>query len=218
MKNKVKLVKFAILTLRKNYEDESNDYGLLQWSIRNGYPRISIFTTSKKSDHIGFDYGTLITAPFDYITLGVLFDKFKEIIDSPVDTKHVINCYNAEFKNGEKTGKDILQSRVAIGKDKGGIVYISVVEEEKKKIKFDLLPSDRWFKFFDNTGAEITDKAELSKVYAKSYLRTLIKLMESELLKDSTNEVSLETKAKPMYVNAPKKDTNNDDMSKLFED
>lgn len=218
MKNKVKLVKFAILTLRKNYEDESNDYGLLQWSIRNGYPRISIFTTSKKSDHTGFDYGTLITAPFDYITLGVLFDKFKEIIDSPVDTKYVINCYNAEFKNGEKTGKDILQSRVVIGKDKSGIIYISVVEEEKKKIKFDLLPSDRWFKFFDNTGAEITDKAELSKVYAKSYLRTLIKLMESELLKDSTNEVSLETKAKPMYVNAPKKDTNNDDMFKLFED
>lgn len=191
-KTPVKIVRFSPLTLRKDFGDETRDYGLLSWSIRMGYPRISVFTSNVGNKET-FDYSKMITAPLDYITLQMFFKAMERVIDSEVETKEVIECYNVEYVNNVKTDNIILQAKVTIGKDAEGIVYLAATEESKRKIRFDLMPNGKWYKHFDKDGKPYP-KNVLSQMYSKAYLATLKVLMESEVSKDmssvkSTGEV-----------------------------
>jgi len=179
---KVNMVKFAPLTLRKQYDD--GDYGLFTVSVRNGYPRFTVFTTNKNRE-AAFDYNTMITAPFDYNSFNSFVKLFEKVIDSKPDTKFKIDCFNAKYVDNKRTDDIVLQSTVNIGKDAEGIIYLALIAEGKRKVKFEIEPS-RWHKLY--VGDEpVTDKAELSKLAAEGYLVTLKKLMGNQLVVDSMN-------------------------------
>lgn len=182
----VKLARFAALSLSKLVNEEKNDRAQLVWSIRGVYPRITVFTSSLPSDKPGFDYDKMLTAPFDYITLQMLFEKMREVIKHDGEISVATECYNSEFVKGVKTGNIAIQSKVVVGKDKNGIIYIMLVVTDKPKIKFNLLPDSRWYKHFDSLGNEITDKAVISKMYATAYVTTLDKLFTSQIANDLT--------------------------------
>jgi len=180
----VVIVRFAQFALRKYIEIDSgtNETALLQWSIRDGHPRVEVFTGNVDLRTTP-DYSKMIKGALDYITLAVIFNSAREIIIGDDDKKYVYNCYNAEFVDGERTGNTILQARITIGKDKAGVIYMSVTEDNKKKIKFDILPN-KWIKYFDTEGVEITDKRKLSRMYAMEYFNLLQKCMDEQAIKD----------------------------------
>lgn len=181
----VKIARFTALTISKLIDADTKDTAQLTWSTRGIYPRITVFTSSQTTDEKGkFDYNKMITAPFDYISLQMLFDNFKKVIEHVGEIKLEVACYNAEFKNRVKTDNIVLQAKVSVGKDKNGIIYIAAIEDEKPKIKFNLLPDYRWYKHYDANSDEITDKAVISKMYATAYLKTLDKLFTSQIAND----------------------------------
>lgn len=185
----IKISKFTSLTLRQNYKDadEKDDYGILQWSTRMGYPRINVYISNAKTKNIAtgaIDYNNTITAPFDYDTLNILFKNFKHIIDGANGVEVPMDCYNTKYVNGVKTDEVYLQARVILGKSPKGIIYISVEEDKKRKIKFPIM-SRNWHGIYDvETGNLVTDKAVLSKLYSESYLERAKDLFKSEMIKD----------------------------------
>jgi hypothetical protein len=203
----VKQIKFARLSLRRDFED-NNDYATLNWSVREGYPRISVFTS--KNTEVGgkFDYNKLITAPMHYLKLEIFYKRLEQVIASKEKVSYNINCYNTKFVNNERTNDIKLQAKITIGKDADGVVFLAVTEDDKKKIKFDILP-DKWHKFFDANNDEIVNKAELSAMYADAYLKVLKKSMDGELVKDMKSN---DKKPKPNY-SKPKQDTTNNSSS-----
>lgn len=196
-KNKVKLVRFGPLSLRKNVE---NDEMALQWSVRMGFPRITVYTTNKVSENGKMDFGKIIIAPFDYVNLKVFLSYFRDTIKADGEISYSVDCYNVAFKDGVKTGEIKLQAKVVVGKDKDGVIYLAAIEEGKPKIKFELLPNTKWFRYYDKDNVEITDKKTLSFKYSEAYLCLLETTFNKEFNLDVKSEVMLDppnTKPKP---------------------
>lgn len=174
MARDVKFIQFAALNIQKDImNDEKKDKAQLQWSSRMGYPRITIFTTDKMQDENGkFDYNKMIKAPFDFVTIDIFMQRFKTVLESKEEVKFVIDCFNNKFVNNERTNELELVAKVTIGRDSEGVVYLAVTEDNKKKIKFELMPS-KYFKIYDKDNDPITDKRILSNLYARAYYKRL---------------------------------------------
>jgi len=166
-KNNVVMVKFAPLTIRKDYGD--GDYGILNYAIRNGYPRITVFTSNKNKEE-AFDYNTMINATFSLTQFLMFVDEIRDIVEANKDTSASVDCFNAKFVNGVKTNDVELQATAIVGKDKDGIIYLAVTSEGKRKVRFDLLPTE-WNKYSKNK--EELSKEELSKRFTKAYIRAI---------------------------------------------
>lgn len=197
--DKVKLTKFAVLTLSKTIQNESTgeeDRPTLRWMLRNGYPRVTVFTSDEMADsNKKFDYNKMIIAPFDLISLNIFITMAKEVLEKKEKSSYrEVNCLNKKFVNGERTNEMYLQATVRIGIDDEGVAYIVVMEDTKPKIKFDFKPSD-YLKFKDENGDEITDHAKITRLYAVEYIRILEKLLDSEM--DDFKKVE--------YIDGPKK-------------
>lgn len=187
---KVKLVKFAALTLRKS-GDENKGVGL-QWSIRKGFPRITVYTGPMFKEDKTVDYSKIIIAPFDYTTMIMFLEYFKRIIYSKDECKYTVKCLNNKFVDNKRTEEIIVQASVIIGKDKDNVIYLAAIEDGKKNIRFDLVPEGKWHKFFNGNNEEIIDKGELSRSYANAYYDLLKNLLFKEFFIDAKEEVMLD--------------------------
>lgn len=180
-------VTFSSLNINKTLDEEK--YAQLQFGARAGYPRIMVFLDKdrKRSDK-PFNRDSLIIAPFDYTTMGTLFDMANSIIDGPNNKAKQIGCFNTKWVNNERTNDVVLVATVEIGKSEEGIVYIGVLADGKKKVKFDLVPKDnnRWHKYYEN-GELITDKDKLSAIFARAYFAQARRLIEHRMKIETTN-------------------------------
>jgi hypothetical protein len=188
----VEIAKFVTFNLRKQVGETEKDTALLTWSTRKGFPRITVWAAPSVMTEDGkIDYSKVITAPFDYITLGILLDKLEECIKSDKEMKHTIDCLNIKFSNGARTDEIYTQAKVIVGRDPNGVIYISAIEENKPKIKFELVPTT-WFKFYKpNSNEEIRERRELSASYSKSYLENLRAVFKARLVAETVTVVKL---------------------------
>lgn len=193
MEDKVKFVRYSLLNLRKQYEDK-DDYALLTWAIRKGFPRVTIWTQNKRPEGVKLDMNTVITAPFDYITFTMFRQYFLNIINNtePDVKKYTVECYNVKFVNNQRTNELYVQARVTVGRDKDNVIYIAVIADEKPKIKFDLLPNPTWFKFYAGDKNLLEDKGRLSTEYAKAYLDVMDKLYTNTMVEEMTDVTYLD--------------------------
>jgi len=182
--NKVKVVKFAPFTLRKEYTYDNNgeqvsDFALLSWSIRMGYPRMTVFLANRVKEP-KMNYDNMINAPFDYLTFQMLIETLKTVIATDGECTYAIDCFNTKFENNQKTNEIELQAKVLVGRSATGELFLAAISGNKRKVKFDLTFQGRWHIFYDNTGKEILDKKSLSNMYAKAYVKTLEEVIMSE--------------------------------------
>jgi len=182
IKKKEVRVPFAALKLKADYGD--GDGATLNWSVRNGYPRITIFTDNKNNEG-SFNYDKMITAPLDYMAIMSYIDMFQEVIDGPNDNKKEIDCYNTKYENGVKTNEIRLQGTAVIGKDKDGVMYIAAIEEGKRKIKFPL-NFVTWYKLRVN--GEYLTESQTSIMYAKSYVKVLDRIISRFIYDDTIHK------------------------------
>ena len=214
---KVKIVRYASLNLKK-WMQEEKDSATLTWSTRGIYPRITVFTSSNNSfvnNKPNYDF--IITAPFDVVTLQMFVNQLKKVCKDPNNTRYTIDCLNTKVENGVRTNEKYVQAKVHIGKDDNGVIYIAATEENKKKIKFTLLPNMGFFTFYDKDGTIIKDESKLSLLYTEAYIKSIETLLINDTLFLSKKEVDID---KPNIIreNKPKRSYNNElsiDSSKL---
>lgn len=206
---KVKIVKFSALTLKKTIK-EDKDTATMNWSIKGGYPRISVYTSNDIMVNDKFDYSKLITAPFNYVTFNIFMAYFEKVIKDLEESEYKIECHNTKWENNQRTDKTYLQATVYIGRNSEGVVYLKVTEDKKDEIVFELMPDTTWHKFYDKQKNEIKNKKILSQLYTNAYYKTLDKLMTSEMISDIPNQQvkAIKNTGKSYYKNTETTDTN----------
>lgn len=186
---KVKLVKFSALTLRGKEKGTG-----LQWSIRKGFPRITVYGSNSFTQDKKVNYDEIIIAPFDYTTMLMFLESFKDIINSKEENISLsIKCFNTKFVDNKRTNDITLQATATVGKS-NGIIYLSATAEGKPKIKFELLPEGKWHKYF-NGEEEVTNTQKLSLQYAKAYYELLKTVLLKEFFLDTKQEVEIDSPA-----------------------
>lgn len=181
-------IRFIPFNLKHDFikEDGTKDTALFKISIKNGYPRFTTYTSSEKTDVI--DYGKIITAPFDHIMLGVVLDKdFRAVIDSEKAKIKRVDCLNVKWKDGKKTDEVYVQASVYFIKDAEGVVYISLIEDKKTKVKFKVFPNG-YVRRYNDDGTPIATEGEISTEYAKKYLDYLLFVLKDEFKTDAKFE------------------------------
>lgn len=192
--SKVKLVKFAPLTL-KSYVEEDDGEATLQWSIRMGYPRITVYRHIKDTDKgKEIDYSKIIIAPFDYVNFSLLISYIREVNKTNTPVVYKIACYNVEFVDNVKTDKRILQAVVKVGKDLDGCNYIELSAPEKLTIRFPLLPNFKWHVHdkLNDKGESVLAPKDLSTKFTTAYAMLINKLVLDEYPVDARTEVMLD--------------------------
>ena len=189
---KVKIVRYSSLSLRK-YIKEEKDSASLQWSTRGMYPRITVYTSNNNAfvnNKLNYDF--VITAPFDIITLQMFINLLKQVCKDESNTRYTIDCLNTRVVNGVRTNEKYVQAKVIIGKDDNGIIYIAATEDNKKRIKFTLLPNLDFFKFYNKDGSIIKDPATLSVLYTEAYIKSIETLLVTDTLLLSKKETDVD--------------------------
>jgi hypothetical protein len=140
----------------------------LVWGFYSNNPRITVYTGDPSENGVEkYNYGRIV-ANLDIPTVFVLFTKLEEAITAENGFKDKVENKNFTFYGGKRSDAPVVQSEVWFGKDKDGIIWLSVTAKERPVIKFPIVPSD-FHNFYHGDGTQYT-KAEASQACAKGYL------------------------------------------------
>lgn len=172
--------KYTSLTLTSTTEDGKTR--TLLWGMREGYPRMTVFTDNeiKKGDGT-MDYDKMIIAPFTVNKLGATIDLFREVLKEDKNDYEEIDCVYPKIENGVKSETEkVIRAKVRFGIDTKGICYFYIENSAGIKIKFNIA-EDGWHVFRKGKGAvDNRTASDLSKRYAKAYLDLLYEFFESD--------------------------------------
>ena len=213
-KPKVEFVKFTPLSLRMSYKDndEKDDYAVLSWAMRNGYMRIIVYLkNANKVQGAPFNYNDMLTAAFTPVVFESVLTALEDVIGFENGEEVEIDTYNNVFENRQRTDKIEIQSTVVIGKSSTGVNFISIVKSGARTVKFPILPDMRYTRFKDKKGNVVADKAILSDMHTKSY----VKLLDKLTTKASTDRV-LAVEQQPKAQSTSSVDTSTLKEDELF--
>jgi hypothetical protein len=170
-------------TLFASTPDPSGRKAILEWSSREGCPRITIWTNIKEDakNKSGNIYAGMNPETF-YIFLSVLK---KVAMGNPGDKYTIANMSSFRKEDGS-VGEKTHVSDTHIGKDSDGIVWISVTAEGRPKLKFEIQISD--FHILSKSDGSGFTKAETSQLQAialhdcldRAYAPIIAKLREKQ--------------------------------------
>lgn len=148
----------------------------LSWSIIGNNPRCTIYTNDPEDNGQKNDYGRIV-AKLDLAIFMMYMNLIDRVIKAPPDTKFGIKNENFKFPNGKRTDAPVLENTLWVGKDKDGIMWLSVVDANKSRpvIKFPFVPSN-FHHFIHGDGTPFT-AAETSVLFAEGYRDTMARIM-----------------------------------------
>lgn len=189
-------------------DDGTTDRANMAWSMRNLYPRLTVYTSKYIKDAKGVtDYNKMIIAPFDMISLLTFIGKMKEVMTNK--EKRVlsvkVNCLYPKYVNNQKTNDVETKAVVEFGRNSEGLYYFKTSANGRPTIEFVLLTS-KWVLQHNQDDTPVVSKIARSRDAAKSY----IQLLESGVKSFVAGEFTKYTKTNP---NAPKTNTTTKEMS-----
>lgn len=140
----------------------------LRVSVIKNSPRIDVFTNIENDRDNG-----RISAPMDAMTFFTLVELTNNIADGEPDNQIMV-----ANKTG-RPGEQRVISHTVIGKDREGRCFISVIAQDRPKIKFTFAPS-AWHSMVKMDGTPVPE-AEVSVVYAKAWARLMAELVPNVL-------------------------------------
>jgi hypothetical protein len=162
--------------------DETNDPQVrrarLVLSFRDGNPRITVYTGQKSASGV-------ISFPCEAVHVTTIFNYLKEIANSEPGTKITVDSLTTKYTDNKPTNELDLVSTLHIGKSKEGIVYISVISENKPKIVFSIKPSR--FHIFRDAEKNIIPESVISSKMAVSIAELALNVVSQAILQ-YTNE------------------------------
>jgi hypothetical protein len=114
--------------------NNENKRSRLVFSFRDGNPRITVYTG-------GTGPNSVISFPSDYPTMVGIINILKDVIVSQPGTNFSIDSLTSVYENNKVTTEKKVVSTLYIGKSKEGLIYFSVISENKPKLVFTIKPS-----------------------------------------------------------------------------
>jgi len=142
-------------------------FSSLIWGIHANNPRITVYTNDPNDTK---DYGK-ISANLDMPVFYTFLALLNEVIEAPGELKYKLENKNFIFPGGKRSEKPVVTSELWFGKDKEGLIWISVTARDRPKIKFVFTHSD--FHSFQQADGTPLSEAEVSKYVARGYVSIL---------------------------------------------
>lgn len=140
----------------------------LTWGFHNNNPRIVVYTNDPSEQGAERSNFGRIVANLDIPIAFVLFTKLEEAINAEPGFKDKIENKNYTFFGGKRSDAPVVTSEVWFGKDKEGVIWLSVTAKDRPVIKFPIAPSD-YHNFYHGDGTPYS-KGEASQACAKGYI------------------------------------------------
>lgn len=152
-----------------------------QFSVRETYPRLTVFTGAKGKEGI-------ISGPMDMDGLMLFCKYLEDIADGPNNSKMAIELKTMQYENDKPTDNKVLVSTLFCGKDEKGHVWIGLQAEGKPKLKFIFKGTD-YMVFKKSDGTSPSD-SEMSAIIAKSYVNMVKSVYAYYLYQSSINKIT----------------------------
>lgn len=146
----------------------------LIWGLYANNPRLTVYTNDPNDSGEQNGYGK-ISANLDGPTFFAFLELLKVAANAPGEFKDKVENKNFIFPGGKRSERPVVVSELWAGKDKDGIVWISVTARDRPKIKFPILSPD-FHQFIHGDGTPY-EPAETSKLFALGYINLLDKMM-----------------------------------------
>lgn len=147
----------------------------LQWSLVSNNPRITVFTNDPNDANN--NYGK-ISANLDLPKFYEFMLKLRQAADAPGEYKSYVENLGFTFYGGKRSDTPAVLSQLFVGKDKDGVVWMSVTDAQKKerpRIKFNFGTPD--FHTWHHGDGTPYSAGEASKLAAEAYYLMLTNLM-----------------------------------------
>lgn len=165
-------------------------------SFRDGNPRMVVYTG-------GMGAESIINFPADMATLTSIMSTFKEIAQKKEPGyKEIIESLTTVYKDDKPTNEKRVLSKLYIGKSKEGIMYMSLVSENRPKLIFTFIPS-LYHVFRDGDGNKIPD-AVMSCRLAVAFADTMLDAIATVMIQYTNEE----------YTEVPRKTSLKQDQPK----
>jgi len=152
---------------RKNNADRFSSIG---WTIDKGYPKLITYINGSDKSVTGRD--NMIIAPLSFMVLNTIVSAMEDIYGGKPDNSLEVKCYGHKWENNARSNDIEMQATIVIGKDEKGINYIETRAVNKPNMRFNLVTPDKYYKIMKD-GVDITNTAEGSNLFSKSYVKQL---------------------------------------------
>lgn len=145
-------------------------YSTLKVEFVKNNPRFVVWTNDPEDTGERNNYGKIVAA-LDLPTMFMLFRLIEDVVAGPAGGEPVqLQNLNFKYPGGKRTDRPVLESKVFVGKDADGVVFISVIafEEHRPKIVFPFLPT-QYHNLMHRDGTP-WEKGKLSEKFAVGFL------------------------------------------------
>lgn len=144
----------------------------LAFGLYKNMPVITVYTGLEGDKDNG-----RIEVKLDVASMAALSGMVQKAIENKAENRIVLESADFTFISGKKSDAPKLQSKVAIGRDANGVVYIAVAswDNNRPNVKFPLLPTG-YRTFYQLSGEKMTD-GEVSDLMAAHWLKGMFALL-----------------------------------------
>ncbi len=164
----------------------------LIWGVYSNNPRITVYTGDPEDGGERTGYGKIV-ANLETPTFYAFIEMLEQVSRSKEECKCKIDNKGYSFFGGKRSENPVVLNSLAVGRDVDGQVWISVIADNRPKIKFYIRPSEMTVLY--NGDGNPYSKGEASSLFALGYCQILRNLVSIVLV----NEYVEETPKKP-YV------------------
>ncbi len=158
-------------------EGEGTKQPQLIFGLRDGNPRITVYTGITGPNGV-------IAFPSDYPTMVGVLQLLKDVVKGkPGEERYAISSIGAVWENNKPTKEKKVVAMLHIGKSKDGLIYFSVIAENKPKIVFTVKPSP-FHQFTDGAKNPVPDSM-ISERIASGLADLVLNLISHALLRYS---------------------------------
>lgn len=139
-------------------------YARLNWSMREGYPRISVFGINSKTKEKEF-----VNISMDPINFNAFLIDFIELLKKPEPDVHmIVNKSPVKDKNGKYTSERVDGATLWYGVKKDGVAFIALENPLNNTNRYIFTFEGRPYLIFKTKDGDVIPQSELSRLYAQS--------------------------------------------------
>lgn len=158
-----------------------NKRARLVLGFRDGHPRLTVYTGLSGKEGI-------VPFPADAATMVYFLNRLKEVASGERGTRYSIDSLSNVYENDKPTKQKRVVSTMYIGKSSEGIVYLSVLAENRPKVVFEIKPSE-YHVFKDKDGQKVPDDV-ISVTMAKGLSDFMLGILSDGIMRHSVEDIT----------------------------